>query len=61
MDNNAEWARGTKDMIDSEGATSEIVQADVTDEESCKEAVAKTVKLFGSVSILVNIGEYAID
>ena len=56
MDNNPEWAQGTKDMVDQEGGISEVVQADVTDEESCRQAVAKTVELFGSVSILVNIG-----
>ena len=43
-------------MIDEEGGISEVIQADVTDEESCKNAVAKTVALFGSVNILVNIG-----
>lgn len=43
-------------MIDEEGGISEVIQADVTDEESCKNAVAKAVALFGSVNILVNIG-----
>lgn len=43
-------------MIDEEGGISEVIQADVTDEESCKNAVAKTVELFGPVHILVNIG-----
>lgn len=56
VDNNPEWAQGTKDMIDHEGGVSKVVQADATDEESCRQAVAKTVELFGSVSILVNIG-----
>lgn len=56
VDNNADWAMNTKEMIDSEGGISEVVQADVTDEESCKKAVARTVRLFGRVSILVNIG-----
>lgn len=43
-------------MIDSFGGISEVVQADVTHEESCKHAVARTVDMFGAVSILVNIG-----
>lgn len=43
-------------MIDEEGGISEVVQVDVTKEESCKAAVAKTVELFGTVHILVNIG-----
>lgn len=57
IDNNEEWAQGTKDMIDAEGGISEVVQADVTDETSCQKAVKRTVELFGSLSILVNIGE----
>lgn len=44
-------------MIDEEGGTSEVIQTDVTDEESCRKAVAKTVELFGTVHILVNIGK----
>ncbi|KAL1963010.1 hypothetical protein VTN77DRAFT_8758 [Rasamsonia byssochlamydoides] len=55
VDYNVEWARETKRMIDAEGGISEIVQADVTNEESCKNAVARTVQLFGTVHILVNI------
>lgn len=58
VDYNVEWAQETKRMIDLEGGVSEVVQADVTDEESCKNAVAKTVELFGAVNILVNIGEF---
>jgi NAD(P)-dependent dehydrogenase (short-subunit alcohol dehydrogenase family) len=44
-------------MIDLEGGISEVVHVDVTDEESCKNAVAKTIELFGTVHILVNIGK----
>lgn len=44
-------------MIDAEGGVSEAIQTDVTDEESCKRAVAKTIELFGAVHILVNIGK----
>ncbi|KAI1307073.1 hypothetical protein F5Y03DRAFT_383855 [Xylaria venustula] len=55
LDINVEWAKETKRMIDEEGGISEIIQTDVTDEESCKAAVAKTVELFGAVHILVNI------
>ena len=56
MDYNVEWAQETKRMIELEGGISEVVQTDVTDEESCKNAVSKTVELFGTVNILVNIG-----
>lgn len=45
-------------MIDEEGGVSEVIQADVTSEESCKNAVEKTVELYGSVHILVNIGKH---
>ncbi|KAL1847804.1 hypothetical protein Daus18300_013846 [Diaporthe australafricana] len=55
LDNNLEWVQETKRMIDAEGGISEAIQTDVTDEESCKKAVAKTVELFGAVHILVNI------
>ena len=57
LDINVEWAKETKRMIDEEGGISEIIQTDVTDEESCRNAVAKTVELWGAVHILVNIGE----
>ena len=56
IDSNVDWAFDTKRMIDAEGGISEVVQADVTSEESCKNAVAKTVELFGALHILVNIG-----
>ena len=42
-------------MIDSEGGTSEVIHVDVTDEASCKSAVATAVSLFGAVHILVNV------
>ncbi|OJJ61882.1 hypothetical protein ASPSYDRAFT_75877 [Aspergillus sydowii CBS 593.65] len=55
VDYNDEWAQETKRMIDEDGGISEVVQADVTDEESCRNAVAKAVEIFGTVHILVNI------
>jgi NAD(P)-dependent dehydrogenase (short-subunit alcohol dehydrogenase family) len=57
VDYNTEWAEETQRMIELEGGTSVVVQADVTEEESCRKAVEKTVELFGTVHILVNIGE----
>lgn len=56
VDYNADWAKETKRMIDEEGGVSEVIQADVTDEVSCKNAVNKTVELWGGLHILVNIG-----
>ncbi|KAG9738883.1 hypothetical protein KCU73_g9617, partial [Aureobasidium melanogenum] len=55
VDFNVEWAQETKRMIDEDGGISEVIQADVTSEESCKNAVEKTVELYGAVHILVNI------
>ncbi|KAJ9639605.1 hypothetical protein H2204_003675 [Knufia peltigerae] len=55
LDRNVEWAKETKRMIDTEEGTSEVIEVDVTSEQSCKDAVAKTVDLFGAVNILVNI------
>lgn len=57
VDLNVEWAEETKRMIDTEGGISEVIQADVSDEGSCKNAVETTVELFGAVHILVNIGK----
>ncbi|ORX95663.1 hypothetical protein BCR34DRAFT_628992 [Clohesyomyces aquaticus] len=57
VDYNFAWAQETKRMIDEEGGISEVIQADVTSEESCNKAVQKTVELFGKVHILVNIGK----
>jgi NAD(P)-dependent dehydrogenase (short-subunit alcohol dehydrogenase family) len=60
VDHKVEWAQETKRMIDEEGGISEVIQADVTNEASCESAVARTVELFGTVHILVNIGEIAV-
>jgi NAD(P)-dependent dehydrogenase (short-subunit alcohol dehydrogenase family) len=42
-------------MIDAENGISEVIQVDVTIEQSCKDAVARTIALFGTVHILVNV------
>ncbi|CAH0056826.1 unnamed protein product [Clonostachys solani] len=55
VDFNVDWAKETKRMIDEEGGVSEVIQADVTNEASCQNAVNKTVELFGGLQILVNI------
>ncbi|RBR25046.1 uncharacterized protein FIESC28_02170 [Fusarium coffeatum] len=55
VDFNVDWAKETKRMIDEEGGISEVIQADVTQEESCKNAVDKTVEMWGALHILVNI------
>lgn len=58
VDFNVDWAKETQRMINEEGGISEVIQADVTVEDSCKNAVEQTVKLFGAVHILVNIGMF---
>ncbi|KAI1329290.1 hypothetical protein F5Y16DRAFT_409223 [Xylariaceae sp. FL0255] len=55
VDLSSEWAKETKGMIDEEGGISEVIQADITSEESCKDVVSRTIDLFGTVHILVNI------
>ncbi|KAF5003991.1 hypothetical protein FDECE_9491 [Fusarium decemcellulare] len=55
VDLNIDWAKETKRMIDEEGGISEVIQADVTQEKSCKNAVDKTVELWGALHVLVNI------
>ncbi|KAL3453041.1 hypothetical protein BJX65DRAFT_292853 [Aspergillus insuetus] len=61
VDFNVAWANETKRMIDEEESGGEsgsnviVVQADVTDEDSCKRAVEQTVQAFGALHILVNI------
>ncbi|RMZ22627.1 hypothetical protein D0859_13353 [Hortaea werneckii] len=57
VDFNEQWASDTKEMIDAEGGESVVVQADVTDESSVQIAVAKAVKTYGKIDILVNIGK----
>lgn len=57
LDYNVDWAKETKRMIDEEGGVSEVIQADVSDSDSCKNAIEKTVELYGAVHILINIGK----
>lgn len=57
VDREESWAVETKSLIDAEGGVSEVVSADVTDEEQCRRVVERTVELWGRVDILVNVGE----
>ena len=54
LDAVAEWARTTKDMIDGEGGTSLVVSADVSDAQSCADAIKTTIDAWGRLDILVN-------
>lgn len=47
-------AEATKAMIDKEGGTSIVIEADVTQPKSCEAAVKKIVDTWGRLDILVN-------
>ncbi|KAI3326584.1 NAD(P)-binding protein [Xylariaceae sp. AK1471] len=55
VDFDTEWAQETKRRIDEENGISEVIQVDLTDEDSSRKAVAKTVEVFEAVHTLVNI------
>ena len=54
IDQTPAWAEATKAMIDKDGGTSMVVEADVTNAASCNAAVETTVKAWGHLDILVN-------
>ena len=54
LDATPDWAEATKKMIDADGGTSMVIEADVTVADSCKAAVDKAVKAWGRLDILVN-------
>ncbi len=49
-----ESAAKTAAMVRSEGGRAEAIAADVREEQSCRDAVAATVKAFGALHLLVN-------
>jgi NAD(P)-dependent dehydrogenase (short-subunit alcohol dehydrogenase family) len=54
LDQVAEWAERTADMIREEGGTCQVVLADVTKPADCEAAVRRTVEAWGRLDILVN-------
>lgn len=54
VDEVTEWAGETRRMIADEGGDSTVVEADVSDEQSCREAVAAVISGGGRLDILVN-------
>jgi NAD(P)-dependent dehydrogenase (short-subunit alcohol dehydrogenase family) len=47
-------AQETKDYVEGEGQRCLLIRGDVKDPSFCRKAVAKTVKTFGKLSVLVN-------
>jgi NAD(P)-dependent dehydrogenase (short-subunit alcohol dehydrogenase family) len=47
-------ARDTQELIEGEGAESMLIRGDIGDEEFCADAVAKTIKAFKTIDVLVN-------
>jgi NAD(P)-dependent dehydrogenase (short-subunit alcohol dehydrogenase family) len=54
VDTVARWADETKRLIDAEGGVSQIVEGDVSVPASCQAVVARTMKAWGRLDILVN-------
>ena len=54
VDNRLESARDTQRMIEEEGGTAFCLQADITEEEACREIAAACVKQYGRIDLLHN-------
>lgn len=54
IDQNLDWAKKTKEIIQSEGGTAIAVEANVTDPNECEAVVGQTIAEFGRVDILHN-------
>jgi NAD(P)-dependent dehydrogenase (short-subunit alcohol dehydrogenase family) len=54
LDGQLEWAAETQKIIESEGGSSILIEADVSRESSCRAAVERTIEAFGALHVLVN-------
>ena len=54
LDSNQDWVEHTHSLIKSEGGSSHVINADVTNSSSCANAIYQTVQLWGRLDILVN-------
>ncbi len=54
VDENAEWASRTQEMIGAEGGVSRSVLADVTEPGDCARVVRETARTWGRLDVLVN-------
>ena len=55
VDQRRDWAEVTHRIIAREGGESIVVEADVANEASCRQAVERALEAFGGVHILVNV------
>jgi NAD(P)-dependent dehydrogenase (short-subunit alcohol dehydrogenase family) len=54
VDTMVQWVEETARLIAAEGGTSQIVEGDVSDPDSCRAMVARTTQTWGRLDILVN-------
>ncbi len=55
VDQRRDWAEQTRRIIDREGGEAILVEADVSDDGSCGEAIRRALDAYGGVDILVNV------
>ncbi|MDP8924990.1 MAG: SDR family oxidoreductase [Chloroflexota bacterium] len=55
VDQRRDWAEETYRVIEHEGGEAILVEADVADDGSCRQAVRRALDAFGGVDVLVNI------
>jgi NAD(P)-dependent dehydrogenase (short-subunit alcohol dehydrogenase family) len=54
LDERPEWAEQTRQIVEREGGQAVLVEADVADDRSCREAVARVLAAFGALHVLIN-------
>ena len=54
LDERREWAEWTLDLIERDGGEAILVETNVADPESCKQAVDRALDAFGGLNILIN-------
>jgi NAD(P)-dependent dehydrogenase (short-subunit alcohol dehydrogenase family) len=54
LDERREWVERTLDLIEHDGGDAILVETDVANSESCKNAVDRALEAYGAVNILIN-------
>lgn len=54
VDSRADWAAGTRALVEREGGRCVFVEADVATSEGCGEVARRTLEAFGRIDVLVN-------